>query len=81
MTEIIGCARKMNLLNIELEVVADNKVSIAFYHKMGFSEVGVYKNYWFANDAYSIKEFSIMIPFAEQQKLCFNIYDQLPWQP
>ena len=53
MTEIIGCARKMNLLNIELEVVADNKAAIALYHKMGFSDVGVYKNYWFANNAYS----------------------------
>ena len=52
MTEIIGCARKMNLLNIELEVVADNKAAIALYHKMGFSDVGVYKKYWFANNAY-----------------------------
>jgi RimJ/RimL family protein N-acetyltransferase len=53
MTEIIGCARKMNLLNIELEVVADNKAAIALYHKMGFSDVGVYKHYWFANNVYS----------------------------
>ena len=53
MTEIIERARKMNLLNIELEVVADNKAAIALYHKMGFSDVGVYRNYWFANNAYS----------------------------
>ena len=53
MTEIIGCARKMNLLNIELEVVADNKAAIVLYHKMGFSDVGAYKNYWFANNVYS----------------------------
>ena len=53
MTKIIECAREMNLLNIELEVVADNKAAIALYHKMGFSDVGVYKNYWFANNAYS----------------------------
>lgn len=53
MTEIIECARKMNLRNIELEVVVDNKAAIALYHKMGFSDVGVYRNYWFANNAYS----------------------------
>ena len=53
MTEIIGCARKMNLLNIELEVVADNKAAIVLYHKMGFSDVGVLKHYWLANNVYS----------------------------
>lgn len=53
MTEIIKRAREMNLLNIELEVVADNKTAIALYHKMGFSDVGVYKKYWFANNTYS----------------------------
>ena len=53
MTEIIECAKKMKLHNIELEVVAGNKAAIALYHKMGFSDVGVYRNYWFANDVYS----------------------------
>lgn len=53
MTEILERARKMNLLNIELEVVADNKAAIVLYHKMGFSDVGVYKNYWYANNVYS----------------------------
>ena len=53
MTEIIECARKMNLRNIELEVVVDNKAAIALYHKMGFSDVGIYRNYWFANNVYS----------------------------
>ena len=52
-TEIIERARKMNLRNIELEVVADNKAAISLYHKMGFSDVGVYRNYWFANNVYS----------------------------
>ena len=52
-TEIIERARKMNLRNIELEVVADNKAAIALYHKMGFSDVGVYKNFWFADNVYS----------------------------
>ncbi len=32
MTKIIERARKMNLLNIELEVVAGNKAAIALYH-------------------------------------------------
>jgi RimJ/RimL family protein N-acetyltransferase len=53
MTEIIGHAKKMNLHNIELEVVAGNTAAIALYHKMGFSDVGVYRNYWFANNVYS----------------------------
>ena len=53
MTKIVERARKMNLLNIELEVVSDNKAAIALYHKLGFSDVGIYKNYWFANNVYS----------------------------
>ncbi len=53
MTKIIERAREMNLLNIELEVIADNKAAIALYHKMGFSDVGIYRNYWFANNAFS----------------------------
>ena len=43
----------ISYLNIELEVIADNKAAIALYHKMGFFDVGVIKNYWFANNAYS----------------------------
>ena len=53
MTESIERAKEMNLHNIELEVVVDNKAAIALYHKMGFSDVGVYRNYWFANNVYS----------------------------
>ena len=53
MTEIIERAKKMNLLNIELEVIDGNEAAIALYHKMVFSDVGVYKNYWFANNTYS----------------------------
>ena len=53
MTMIIERARKMNLRNIELEVIAENKAAIALYHKMGFSDVGIYRNYWFANNVYS----------------------------
>lgn len=53
MTKIIERAREMKLLNIMLEVVADNQAAIALYHKMGFSDVGIYKRYWFAKDVYS----------------------------
>lgn len=53
MTEIIGHAKKMNLHNIELEVVAGNTAAIALYHKMGFSDIGTYKDFWFANNSYS----------------------------
>ena len=53
MTKIIERAREMKLLNIMLEVVADNKAAIALYHKMGFSDVGIYRNYWYANKAYN----------------------------
>ena len=52
-TKIIERAGKMNLRNIELEVIAKNKTAIALYHKMGFSDVGIYRNYWFANNVYS----------------------------
>ncbi len=53
MTKIIEHAGNMKLRNIELEVVAENKAAIALYHKMGFSDVGVYRDYWFANNVYS----------------------------
>ena len=53
MTEIIEHAKEMNLHNIELEVVAGNTAAIALYHKMGFSDIGTYKDFWFANNAYS----------------------------
>ena len=43
----------MNLHNIELEVVAGNTAAIALYHKMGFSDIGTYKDFWFTNNAYS----------------------------
>ena len=52
MTKIMERAREMRLLNIMLEGVAENKAAIALYHKMGFSDVGIYKNYWFANNVY-----------------------------
>ncbi len=53
MTKIIERAKEMNLHNIELEVVAGNMAAIALYHKMGFYDIGTYKDFWFANNAYS----------------------------
>ena len=52
LTEILERAKNMNLRNIALEVVVDNKAAVALYHKMGFSDVGIYKKYWFANNVY-----------------------------
>ena len=53
LTEIIEYAKKTKLHNIELEVVAGNKAAIALYHKMGFTDIGIYKNFWFADNKYS----------------------------
>lgn len=52
MTEIIDRARTMKLRNIELEVIADNTAAIALYHKMGFVDIGTYRDFWFVNDSY-----------------------------
>ena len=53
MTELMERAKNMNLRNIELEVIAGNTAAIALYHKMGFTELGTYRDYWFTNNAYS----------------------------
>jgi RimJ/RimL family protein N-acetyltransferase len=42
-------ARKMNIRIIELEVITDNAGAIALYHKMGFIDIGTYKNYFYVN--------------------------------
>ena len=34
------------------EATVDNAAAIALYHKMGFSDIGIYKDFWFVNDAY-----------------------------
>lgn len=46
---IIEQAKKMKIRVIELEVIADNVRGIHLYHKMGFADIGVYKNYFYVN--------------------------------
>ena len=42
-------AKKMNIKVIELEVINDNERGINLYHKMGFDDIGIYKDYFFVN--------------------------------
>ena len=46
---IIEQAKKMNIRVIELEVISDNVRGISLYHKMGFIDIGTYKDYFFVN--------------------------------
>ena len=45
-------AKKMKIRIIELEVIADNVRAIHLYHKMGFVDIGTYKDYFFVNGMY-----------------------------
>ena len=45
-------AKKMKIRIIELEVIADNVRAIHLYHKMGFVDIGTYKEYFFVNGMY-----------------------------
>ena len=42
-------AKKMKIGVIELEVITDNAGAIALYHKMGFVDIGIYKDYFYVN--------------------------------
>ena len=42
----------MRLHNIELEVISDNMPAIALYRKMGFTDIGIYRDFWFVNGVY-----------------------------
>ena len=46
---IIEQAKKMKISVIELEVISDNVRGIHLYHKMGFVDIGIYKDYFFVN--------------------------------
>ncbi|MCR4768341.1 MAG: GNAT family N-acetyltransferase [Saccharofermentans sp.] len=52
-TELINAifeqAKKMNVRVIELEVISDNERGIHLYHKMGFADIGIYKDYFCVN--------------------------------
>ena len=49
MIRMIEHAKKMKIGIIELEVITDNAGAIALYHKMGFDDIGIYKNYFYVN--------------------------------
>ncbi|WP_019680527.1 GNAT family N-acetyltransferase [Ruminococcus flavefaciens] len=49
---IIEQAKKINIRIIELEVITDNAGAIALYHKMGFIDIGIYKNYFYVNGTF-----------------------------
>lgn len=42
-------AEKMKLKVIELEVISDNVRAINLYHKMGFTDIGIYKDFFCVN--------------------------------
>ena len=46
---IIEQAKKMKIRVIELEVISDNARGINLYHKMGFTDIGTYKDYFYVN--------------------------------
>ena len=45
-------AKKMKISIIELEVIDDNARAIALYHKMGFTDIGIYQKYFYVNGMY-----------------------------
>ncbi len=49
---IVEQAQKMKIRVIELEVISDNERGIHLYHKMGFTDIGTYKDYFNVNETY-----------------------------
>ena len=49
---IVEQAKKMNIRSIELEAISDNARGIHLYHKMGFADIGIYKDYFYVNGIY-----------------------------
>ena len=49
---IVEQAKKMKIRVIELEAITDNARAIALYHKMGFVDIGIYKDYFYVNGIY-----------------------------
>lgn len=42
-------AKNMKIRIIELEAITDNERGIHLYHKMGFADIGIYKDYFYVN--------------------------------
>ena len=49
---IIEQAKKMKISVIELEVISDNVRAIHLYHKMGFTDIGIYKDYFYLKEKF-----------------------------
>ena len=49
---VIGYGVEAEIEIIDLEVVTDNEIAIALYHKFGFEIIGTYENYMKLNDRY-----------------------------
>ena len=49
---IIEQAKEMKIRVIELEVISDNARGINLYHKMGFVDIGIYKDYFYVNEKF-----------------------------
>ena len=47
--KIIEQAKNMKIRIIELEAITDNERGIHLYHKMGFADIGIYKDYFYVN--------------------------------
>ena len=47
--KIFEQARNMKIRIIELEAITDNERGIHLYHKMGFADIGIYKDYFYVN--------------------------------
>ena len=45
-------AEMLKLKVIELEVISDNVRAINLYHKMGFTDIGIYKDYFYVNEIF-----------------------------
>ena len=50
--KIFEQAKHMKIRIIELEAITDNARAIALYHKMGFVDIGIYKDYFYVNGIY-----------------------------
>ena len=47
--KIFEQAKNMKIRIIELEAITDNERGIHLYHKMGFADIGIYKDYFYVN--------------------------------
>ena len=51
--KIFEQAKNMKIRIIELEAITDNERGIHLYHKMGFADIGIYKDYFYVNGMFN----------------------------